>query len=291
MSTSERPEVGLREAVEELADDRDAVGDDFQRQYDRMTLTDVKKRKERAFLRTMAFASAQEAVRLRALLDEHPAAEAAPESDASLLRAYYEGIGTPAHHVDMLAAEAAPTAGERDRTFLLPDDCDCLPPYSDCTHGPSKCGSCGESPENECPDSKRPCGHHCNHVWTHDACDWCGQEFGTSPATPDASGGLSEEERRDMHMALSDSYDDLDEFVHSLVAARVADAEARARREHGEKIAQAIEALPTYTVHESPAHGGYSRQGVSPEFVRRDAASVARSLSPEAAEGEGWGEG
>lgn len=42
-----------------------------------------------------------------------------------------------------------------------------------------ECGSCGEGiPTKECPKSKRPCGHHCNHVWTHDACDWCGVEFG-----------------------------------------------------------------------------------------------------------------
>ena len=37
------------------------------------------------------------------------------------------------------------------------------------------CISCGEGvPRNECPNSKRTCGHHCNHSWTHDACDWCG---------------------------------------------------------------------------------------------------------------------
>lgn len=41
-----------------------------------------------------------------------------------------------------------------------------------------ECGSCGEgTPAGECPKSKRPCGHHCNHVWTHDTCDWCGIEF------------------------------------------------------------------------------------------------------------------
>lgn len=41
-----------------------------------------------------------------------------------------------------------------------------------------ECGSCGEGlPTGECPKSKRSCGHHCNHVWTHDACDWCGVEF------------------------------------------------------------------------------------------------------------------
>jgi hypothetical protein len=41
------------------------------------------------------------------------------------------------------------------------------------------CTSCGEgSPKNECPNSKRSCGHHCNHAWTHDQCCWCGKEFG-----------------------------------------------------------------------------------------------------------------
>lgn len=41
------------------------------------------------------------------------------------------------------------------------------------------CASCGESmPWNECPKSERPCGHHCNHSWTHDGCDWCHAEFG-----------------------------------------------------------------------------------------------------------------
>ncbi len=40
------------------------------------------------------------------------------------------------------------------------------------------CASCGETPKGECPKSKRPCGHHCNHSWSHDACDWCGATFG-----------------------------------------------------------------------------------------------------------------
>jgi len=40
------------------------------------------------------------------------------------------------------------------------------------------CISCEErAPQNECPDSERECGHHCNHSWSHDACDWCGQEW------------------------------------------------------------------------------------------------------------------
>ena len=40
------------------------------------------------------------------------------------------------------------------------------------------CGSCGELPENECSESERSCGHHCNHIWIHDECCWCGQTFG-----------------------------------------------------------------------------------------------------------------
>lgn len=41
------------------------------------------------------------------------------------------------------------------------------------------CGTCGEGPpEGECPQSKRPCGHHCNHVWDDGACHWCGKVFG-----------------------------------------------------------------------------------------------------------------
>lgn len=43
----------------------------------------------------------------------------------------------------------------------------------------NECWSCGEGyPIDECPTSKRQCGHHCNHVWTHDECCWCGKEFG-----------------------------------------------------------------------------------------------------------------
>lgn len=41
-----------------------------------------------------------------------------------------------------------------------------------------ECGSCIEGfPRNECPKSKRWCGHHCNHVLTQDACDWCGGHY------------------------------------------------------------------------------------------------------------------
>lgn len=39
-----------------------------------------------------------------------------------------------------------------------------------------ECLTCGEldGAEGECPNSKRPCGHHCNCSWIHDCCHWCG---------------------------------------------------------------------------------------------------------------------
>jgi len=41
------------------------------------------------------------------------------------------------------------------------------------------CLSCQEDlPKNSCQKSERPCGHHCNHTWTHDSCCWCGEIFG-----------------------------------------------------------------------------------------------------------------
>lgn len=42
------------------------------------------------------------------------------------------------------------------------------------------CSSCGEDSckPNECPKSRRPCGHHCNCSWSQDQCCWCGKEFG-----------------------------------------------------------------------------------------------------------------
>jgi len=43
---------------------------------------------------------------------------------------------------------------------------------------PDDCLSCGENPDEKCPKSERPCGHHCNHSWTHDECDWCGTSWG-----------------------------------------------------------------------------------------------------------------
>ena len=45
----------------------------------------------------------------------------------------------------------------------------------------AKWGTCGEvgdaDQEMQCPKSKRVCGHHCNCVWTHDDCCWCGKDF------------------------------------------------------------------------------------------------------------------
>lgn len=46
---------------------------------------------------------------------------------------------------------------------------------------PTECESCAwepDSPEAEpCFASRRECGHHCNHSWTHDRCCWCGKEW------------------------------------------------------------------------------------------------------------------
>jgi hypothetical protein len=40
------------------------------------------------------------------------------------------------------------------------------------------CASCGEDmPAGECPNSQRPCGHHCNHSWSHEECCWCGEKW------------------------------------------------------------------------------------------------------------------
>lgn len=39
------------------------------------------------------------------------------------------------------------------------------------------CAEPGSGIEGECPMSKRSCGHHCNCVWVHDVCHWCGAEI------------------------------------------------------------------------------------------------------------------
>ncbi len=42
-----------------------------------------------------------------------------------------------------------------------------------------ECLGCEMEEDERCPQSKRPCGHHCNHIWTHDECHWCGlKEYG-----------------------------------------------------------------------------------------------------------------
>lgn len=55
------------------------------------------------------------------------------------------------------------------------------------------CISCEEDPDPDdpmdydnykCPKSKRPCGHHCNHSWSHEECCWCGMEFGEIEESP-----------------------------------------------------------------------------------------------------------
>lgn len=46
------------------------------------------------------------------------------------------------------------------------------------------CTTCGMGdsvthPEHEpCPKSKRSCGHHCEHSWSHDSCCWCKASWG-----------------------------------------------------------------------------------------------------------------
>jgi hypothetical protein len=47
----------------------------------------------------------------------------------------------------------------------------------------NECLSCGEDDMDTCPQSRRKCGHHCNHIWTAEECDWCGLVL-----TPDESG-------------------------------------------------------------------------------------------------------
>ena len=109
------------------------------------------------------------------------------------------------------------------------------------------------------------------------------------PATPDASGGLSEVEV-ERYVYNDPDEDGITLFAQMAVERIKADAQARARREHGEKIAQAIEALP------GPNLAGIarwrsidSREGYL--LAIEEATHIARSLSPDAAEGEGRGEG
>lgn len=47
-----------------------------------------------------------------------------------------------------------------------------------CRDWANGCVSCGEGDPKRCPSGQAPCGHHCNHAWSHDRCCWCGAEFG-----------------------------------------------------------------------------------------------------------------
>lgn len=40
---------------------------------------------------------------------------------------------------------------------------------------PEDCMSCDEGDTDICVEGKRGCSHHCNHIWTHDVCCWCGE--------------------------------------------------------------------------------------------------------------------
>jgi hypothetical protein len=55
-----------------------------------------------------------------------------------------------------------------------------------------QCSSCAEvMPINECPQSQRPCGHHCNHSFDQDICHWCGEEFGGDSELVAAAGSAT----------------------------------------------------------------------------------------------------
>lgn len=61
-----------------------------------------------------------------------------------------------------------------------------------------ECISCEEDPDPQdpmdydkykCSNSKRPCGHHCNHSWSHEECCWCGYVFGPNEESPEIEMG------------------------------------------------------------------------------------------------------
>ena len=58
-----------------------------------------------------------------------------------------------------------------------------------------ECISCAEDPDIDnyndykCPKSKRPCGHHCNHLWSHEECCWCGLVFAQIEESPEIEYG------------------------------------------------------------------------------------------------------
>lgn len=36
-----------------------------------------------------------------------------------------------------------------------------------------ECLPCAEGDKSRCKRTRRPCGHHCDHVWMDDVCCWC----------------------------------------------------------------------------------------------------------------------
>jgi len=50
-------------------------------------------------------------------------------------------------------------------------------PRLDCVSVGIGCEDCGGEGE-ACSRSQKPCGHHCDHSWTHDRCCWCEKEWG-----------------------------------------------------------------------------------------------------------------
>lgn len=40
------------------------------------------------------------------------------------------------------------------------------------------CEALLNEPIDRCPKSRKKCGHHCDHAWTHDQCCWCRAVFG-----------------------------------------------------------------------------------------------------------------
>jgi hypothetical protein len=74
-----------------------------------------------------------------------------------------------------------PIRSERDGFVPIPESTD-----------DDECDQCADEaefddPENEvCPNSQRPCQHHCNHQYSHDHCHWCGAEWGEDGVRTDA---------------------------------------------------------------------------------------------------------
>jgi hypothetical protein len=99
-----------------------------------------------------------------------------PDPPADRLKDQQPGCRTPPFEPEPFKTVAFPDAAQRllDAGFKL---------KGEATIG-RDCIACGEGqPEGECPKPHSRCGHHCNHLWTHDACCWCGLEVGEDGAT------------------------------------------------------------------------------------------------------------